>query len=184
MPESRDDARDDLAVLMPADQHIGPWSAIARRDHELLRVPKREDEMPALTIQRIHLLVALRIHPHRPPQPSNHRSSDRREQRELQPLFDSLHGGLHIGYILELHRMEPLVLPPAEKQLVVCPYFDNRPSGQDHDPIGPLNRGQSVGNDDGRSIFHQIGEGQLDDPFGLGVQGRRRFIKDEQRRVA
>jgi len=85
--------------------------------------------MPALTIQCIHLLVALRIHPHRPPQPSNHRSPERREHRELQPLLDSLHGGLGIGHILELHRMEPLVLPPAAKQLVVRPHFDDRASG-------------------------------------------------------
>jgi hypothetical protein len=86
MPESRDDARDDLTILMPADQHVGPCSTISYRHHELLRMPKREDDMPALTIQGIHLLVALRIHPHRPPQPSNHRSPDRREHRELQPL--------------------------------------------------------------------------------------------------
>ena len=79
MPESRDDARDDFTILMPADQHVGPGPTIAYRDHELLRVPKREDDMAALTIQRIDLLVALRIHPHRPPQPSNHRSPDRRE---------------------------------------------------------------------------------------------------------
>jgi hypothetical protein len=59
MPESRDDARDDLTVLMLTDQHVGPCSAITGRDHELLRVPKRENDVPALAIQRIHLLVAL-----------------------------------------------------------------------------------------------------------------------------
>jgi hypothetical protein len=64
MPESRDDARDDLTILMLADQHVGPCPAIACGDHELLRVPKCEDDMPALTIQRIDLLMALRIHPH------------------------------------------------------------------------------------------------------------------------
>jgi hypothetical protein len=79
MPESGDDAGDDLTILMLADQHVGSYSTIACRDHELLRVPKRQDDMPALTIDRIHLLVALRFHPHRPPQPSNDCSSDRRE---------------------------------------------------------------------------------------------------------
>jgi hypothetical protein len=59
MPKSRDDACDNLAILMPTDQHVGSWSTIAFRDHELLCVPKREDDMPALTIQRIDLLVAL-----------------------------------------------------------------------------------------------------------------------------
>jgi hypothetical protein len=90
MAESRDDPRDDLAILMPADQHIRSWSTIACRNHQLLRVPKREDDMPALTIQRIHLLVALRVHPHRPPQPSNHCSPDRRKHSELQPVLDLL----------------------------------------------------------------------------------------------
>jgi len=64
MPESGDDARDDLAILMLTDQHVGPWSTIACWNHELLRMPKREDDVPAFTIQRIHLLVALRVHPH------------------------------------------------------------------------------------------------------------------------
>jgi len=154
MPESRDDARDNLAILMSTDQHVGPWSTIAGRDHELLRVPKREDDVPALTIQRVDLFVALRIQSHRPPQPSNHRSSDRREHRELQPLLDSLHGGLRIRHILELHRMEPLILSATAQQLVVRPDFDNRSSGQHHNPIGLLNRGQPMGNDNGRSTLH------------------------------
>jgi hypothetical protein len=59
MPKLRDDARNDLTILMLADQHVGPCSTIACRDHELLRMPKREDDVPALTIQRIHLLMAL-----------------------------------------------------------------------------------------------------------------------------
>jgi hypothetical protein len=90
MPESRDDTRDDLAILMPADQHVGSWPTIASRNHQLLRMPKREDDMPSLTIQRIHLFVPLRIHPHRPSQPSNHRSPDRRKHREFQPILDLL----------------------------------------------------------------------------------------------
>jgi hypothetical protein len=92
--------------------------------------------------------------------------------------------GLRIWNILELHRMEPLVLSPTAKQLIVRSLFDDRASGHDHDPIGLLNRGQPMGNHDGRSILHQIGKGQLDDPLGLGVQRRRRFVEDEQGRVA
>lgn len=72
MPETRDDARDNLTILMLADQHVGLWTTIPYRHHKLLRMPKREDDMPALTIQGIHLLVTLRIHLHRPPQPSNY----------------------------------------------------------------------------------------------------------------
>src|SRR5262249_1082205 len=86
------DACDDLTILMLADQYVGPCSTITGRDHELLRVPKCEDDVLALTVQCIHLLMALRIYPHRPPQSSNHRCADRREQRELQPGLDSLQG--------------------------------------------------------------------------------------------
>jgi hypothetical protein len=50
MPESRDDARDDFTILMLADQYVSPCSTIACRDHELLRMPKRKDDMPTLTI--------------------------------------------------------------------------------------------------------------------------------------
>jgi hypothetical protein len=71
MPESRDDTRDDLTILMLADQYIGPCATIAYRNHELLRMPKREDDMLTLTIQGIHLFVAPRLHPHRPCQSSN-----------------------------------------------------------------------------------------------------------------
>jgi hypothetical protein len=67
MPKARDNARDDLTILMLADQYVGPCSAIAGRNHQLLRVPKCEDDVLALTVQRIDLLVALRIYPHRPP---------------------------------------------------------------------------------------------------------------------
>jgi hypothetical protein len=91
---------------------------------------------------------------------------------------------LRIRHILKLHRMEPLVLSPMSKQLIVRPHFDDQSPGQNDDPIGSLNRGQPMGNDDGRSIFHQIGERQLDDSFGLGVQCRRRFIENEQGGVA
>jgi len=107
MPESRDDTRDDLSILMPADQHVGSWPTIACRNHQLLRMPKREDDMPSLTIQRIHLLVPLRIHPHRPPQPSNYRSPDWREHRKLQPCPDSL---LHA---FSSSHSSPMKLPAA-----------------------------------------------------------------------
>lgn len=81
MAESRNDARDDLTVLMLADQHIGSCSTIPDRDHELLRMPKCKDDMLALTIQGVDLLVALRIHCHRPPQPSHDSRPDRRQHR-------------------------------------------------------------------------------------------------------
>ncbi len=134
-------------------------------------MPKCEDDMLTLAMQRIELLVTLRIDPHRPPQPSNHRRPDGRKHRELQPCVNSLlhsfssptlitHHRSHITVllcirdILKLHRMEPLVLSPAAKQLVVRPHFDDRAASQDHDPIGLLNRRQSMGNDDGRPILH------------------------------
>jgi hypothetical protein len=50
MPESRDDACNDFTILMLADQHIGLSTTITYRDHELLLMPKREDDMAILVI--------------------------------------------------------------------------------------------------------------------------------------
>jgi len=61
MSQARDNARDDLTILVLADQYVGPCSTIAGRDHELLRVPKCEDDVLTLTVQRIDRLMALRI---------------------------------------------------------------------------------------------------------------------------
>src|ERR1043165_2958327 len=79
---------------------------------------------------------------------------------------------LRIRHILELHCMKSLVLSPSSKELVMRPHFDNRASVQHHDSISLLNSGQPMGDDYGRSILHQVGERQLDDPFGLGAQRR------------
>jgi hypothetical protein len=67
MSKAGDNACDDLAILMLADQYVGPCSAITGRNHELLRVPKCEDNVLTLTVQGIDLLMALRIYPNRPP---------------------------------------------------------------------------------------------------------------------
>ena len=80
--------------------------------------------------------------------------------------------------------MEALILSATAKQFIVRPHFDDRPSGQHHDPIGLLNRGQTMGNDEGRSPLHQIGKSQLDDSFGLGIQCRCRFVENKQGRVS
>ena len=43
--------------------------------------------------------------------------------------------------------------------------------------------GQSVGNHQRRAALHQRGQGLLHQPFGVGVQGRGGFVKNENRRV-
>jgi len=79
--ESLDDARDDLSVLMLTDQDMRLSAPIRKRHHELAGMPKSEDEPCAFTMQPIDLLPAFRVDAHGPPKASDHRGSDRREDR-------------------------------------------------------------------------------------------------------
>lgn len=71
MAKSRDDARDDFAVAMLADQHMGTRSAIPNRDHQLLGMPKGQNDVSTFAIQRIDRLMPTRLAPHRPRNCSN-----------------------------------------------------------------------------------------------------------------
>src|SRR5574337_1697171 len=75
----------------------------------------------------------------------------------------------HIGHILELHSMETMIDPSLPKQFLMRAHFNDSPSIQDDDSIRVLNGREPMGNHQGGSIFHQIAQSQLYDPFGLGV---------------
>ena len=90
MPEFGNDARNDFSILMLADQHVRAWASITDRNHELLRMPKRQNDIATLAIERIHMFVPLRIDTHGPTQSTNDCGADRREHRQLEPGFDPL----------------------------------------------------------------------------------------------
>lgn len=58
MAESCNDPGDDLTVAVLADQDMRALPTVAERDHELLGVPKRQDDMAPFPIQRIHGFMA------------------------------------------------------------------------------------------------------------------------------
>lgn len=52
------------------------------------------------------------------------------------------------------------------------------------DTIGFLNRAQAVGDGDGSTALRGAVQGRLDDLLGLRVQGRGRFVEQQDARVA
>ncbi len=87
------------------------------------------------------------------------------------------------GHILKLHGMQAAIGASLPKQFVMRARFNDSPSIQDDDSISVLNSREPVCDHQRRSILHQIGQGQLYDPFRLGVECRCRFIEDQKRRV-
>lgn len=79
--------------------------------------------------------------------------------------------------------MQPTVGASLPKQFLMRAHFNDSPSIQDDDSVRVLNGRESMGNHQGGSILHQIAQGELYDPFRLGVECRRRFIEDQEGRV-
>jgi len=87
--EPGDDSGDDFPIAMPADQHMGTGSSIADRDHQLLSMPKRENDVPPFSIQPINRFMAASLITHRVRDAANGSGSDRRQERTLHPLCDA-----------------------------------------------------------------------------------------------
>jgi hypothetical protein len=85
--EPLDDPRNDLSILVLADQNVRQRTAIRQGHHELTGMPKRDDDMLAVPVQAVHMFVAACFDPHRPSQGPNHRRSGRRKHRKLDPAF-------------------------------------------------------------------------------------------------
>ena len=78
-----------FAVAMLADQHMGPRSAVPDRDHQLLGMPKGQNNVTAFTIQRIDCLMPASLAPHRLRDCLNQAGRHRRQQRAFRPPFDT-----------------------------------------------------------------------------------------------
>ena len=59
------------------------------------------------------------------------------------------------------------------------PRFDNMTVIDDDDVVGVADGAQAMGDDDGRPAFHESVQGSLNDLFTFRIEGRRRFIEDE-----
>ena len=62
--------------------------------------------------------------------------------------------------------------------------LDDPPAGEDEDLVGRLDGAQPVGDGDRRAAAGQGVEGRLQLALGVVVQGARRLVEDEDRRVA
>jgi hypothetical protein len=86
MTEPRNDARNDFSIAMLADQDMGARSPIADRDHELLGVPKSQNDMAPVPVECIDRLMTAGLTAHQSDDATNDSSPYRRQQRELDPV--------------------------------------------------------------------------------------------------
>jgi len=78
MAESRNDPRNDFSIAMLADQDMGARSSIPYGNHQLLSMPKCQDNGAPFPIQGVNRVMPTSLTPHRPRNPTNERRSDRR----------------------------------------------------------------------------------------------------------
>src|SRR5690348_17102210 len=57
MAEMGDDRGDNLAVAVLADEHMAAGATIAKRNHQLLRVPEGENDIAAVAIVAVERLM-------------------------------------------------------------------------------------------------------------------------------
>src|ERR1700683_18970 len=83
----------------------------------------------------------------------------------------------------ELQTMQLSVQAALRQQLRVRTALGD-PAGIEYDdPIGLLDGRESVGNDEGRAVTHQLRKSRLDVTLGLAVEGGSGFIENEDRCV-
>lgn len=90
VPEPSNDSSDDFSVSMSADEHVQTSSSIPERSHQLLGMPKRENDVSSFPIQPVERFGATSLPAHRPCDAANDRGTDRRHQGEFHPLFSAL----------------------------------------------------------------------------------------------
>src|SRR5262249_28723207 len=84
---------------------------------------------------------------------------------------------------MKLQFVEPLIDSALAKQLVMRADFRDAPGLQHDDLIGSPHGRKTVGDDNYGPADHQVGEGLLDQLFGLRVELRGSLIEDQHRRV-
>ena len=60
-------------------------------------------------------------------------------------------------------------LLPVQK-IIMSPLLHDPAVADDNDAIGICDGAESMGNNEGRTTFHQVSKGLLNQNFGLGVQ--------------
>ena len=82
-----------------------------------------------------------------------------------------------------LKRAEPREQPLLGHQLSMAAAFDNAAFIERKDHVGVGDGRQTVGDNQGGSADHQTGQGVLNLPLGLAVEGAGRLIQQQEWRV-
>jgi hypothetical protein len=80
MTEAGDDAGNDFSITVLTDQNMRPRSAIPRRNHELLGMPKGQDDVASAPIEGVDFFVAARLRTHGRRDAPYQRGADWRQQ--------------------------------------------------------------------------------------------------------
>src|SRR6266498_4608750 len=84
----------------------------------------------------------------------------------------------------KLHIVEAAVQSPRREQRVVRAALDDPPVGEHHDEVRVSHGGEPMRDDQHGAVRHQPVDRLLDEALGLHVQGARRFVEDQNRRIA
>ena len=84
----------------------------------------------------------------------------------------------------ELPFAQLAVTPTTLHQLIVGSSIDHNSFLKNHDAIGLLNRGQTVGDHQDRSSLHRLLQTELDGSLGFSIEGTGGFIQQQQRWIA
>jgi hypothetical protein len=71
----------------------------------------------------------------------------------------------------------------SREECLPRPSLDQQPSLEDQNLVGSTQRGEAVGNDDGRASSGESEDPLYDKRFGVGVQCRGRLVEDEDRGI-
>ena len=79
--------------------------------------------------------------------------------------------------------IELIIFSLLGDQVIVRTALDDAALFHNHDTVGVLYRGETMGDDKGRAALHQGIHTVLDKLFGTGINGGCRFIKNQCRRI-
>src|SRR5713226_6131575 len=85
--------------------------------------------------------------------------------------------------IRKLKLIQIAINSSSRHQLIVRSHVHHSPAIKHDDFVGAMNRREPMGDHNSRSSPHQIRESSLDQPLGLGIERRGRFIEHQYRRV-
>ena len=91
--------------------------------------------------------------------------------------------GFSLFLFREISGIELVILALLGDQLVVGAPFDDPSKLHNHDTVGVLDRGQTVGDDKGGTSLHQRAHAGLHQFLGTGIDGGCSLIQNQRGRI-